>query len=283
MKLYKNKFQKSVPALLLALVLIPSSGFSQEKKSSISVQAGYNFTGFNYDYNNKSVKDESGFNLGLEYNYKLNPKWSVGAGITYLKLDSKLHLNQLEGSYQSIDIENDAFDFKYKASNISEKYKTESIQIPIFARYEGVTKTTFYAQAGITFGFAVKGTYHQTIEALKTSGYYPEYNVELNEPLFMGFGTFENQSSSGKLDFETTYIANVEVGLKHQFNNNKPIYIGLFFDYGLNNMLSKSDNELVGYQTNQPTEFNLESVSKSKFAETMRMSSFGIKLKYTIW
>lgn len=283
MKLYNNKFQKSLPMLLLALVMIPSSGFSQEKKSAIAVQAGANFTSFDYNYNNQKVTDQQGFQLGLEYNYKLNPSWSVGIGVSYLTLDSKLHLKQIEGSYNSVDIENDAFEFKYKATNISEKVKTEFIQIPIFVRYEGAAKTTYYVQAGMKFTFAIKGTYKQSIENLKTSGYYPEYNVELNNLLVMGFGDFGSQSSSGKLNVETTYAANIEAGLKHQFNNNKPIYIGLFFDYGLNNMLTKSNKELVTYQTNNPSDLNIESVSNSQFAEMMRISSLGIKLKYTIW
>lgn len=283
MKLYTNKFQKSLLVHLLALVMIPSLGFSQEKKSSVALQAGYNFTSYDFNYKNQKIKDANGFNFGLEYNYKFDPNWNVGLGVSYLKLDSNLHLNQIEGSYRSIDIENEPFDFKYKATNISEKYKTEFIQIPIFVRYEGVSKTTYYVQAGMKFTFAIKGNYKQSIENINTSGYYPEYNVELIDPTFMGFGEFSNQSSSGKLNLETTYVTNIEVGLKHQFNNNNPMYIGVFFDYGLNTMLSKSNKELVTYQSNSPSEFKFESINKSKFAETMKISSFGIKLRYNIW
>lgn len=283
MRLYKIKFQKSLPTLILALVMVPLSSLSQEKKYSINAQAGVNFKGFEFDYKNHKVKDENGFNLGLEYNYKLNQKMNLGIGITYLKLNSELQLKELESSYSTIDIENETFDFRYKATNIKEKYETDFIQIPIFVSYEGTSKTTYYAQAGVKFTLAVKGNYKQTVGDLKTSGYYPDYNIELKAPLFMGFGEFENQVSSGKLNIETSYVASIEAGIKHEFNKEKNLYVGLFFDYGLNNMLSKSDKELVEYQTNQPTNFNLESVSNSKFAEIMRISSFGVKLKYNIW
>ncbi len=68
--------------------------------------------------------------------------------------------------------------------------------------------------------------------------------------------------------------------MKQQIGSKNSIYIGVYLDYGLNNVYDKNENKnLVQYNPALPVQFTYNSVFDSGLARDMRLVSYGLKLR----
>jgi len=80
-----------------------------------------------------------------------------------------------------------------------------------------------------------------------------------------------------------SYSATVETGLKQNLGDRSSIYIGVYLDYGLNNIYDKSENKnLVQYNPELPVQLGYNSVFDSSYANDMKLVSYGIKLRFAL-
>lgn len=267
-------------AIITALLAACFNSFGQDKKHEFSIYAGGPFSFIKSTSAGETVPG-NGINAGIRYSYYLSEGLSLGIGVEYQTYNSDLKYSYTAGQYNSVDGENEAFQFRYKATNLREEQKLGYINVPIGIQFETPGTTKLYVAAGAKVGFASSGTYESTIGNLTTSGYYPQYNVELFNPAFAGFANTNNvQTPKQDLDTKTSYSATFETGLKQQIGSKNSIYIGVYLDYGLNNIYDKSENKnLVQYNPEQPVQFKYNSVFDSGLARDMRLVSYGLKLR----
>lgn len=232
---------------------------------------------------------ESGYQVGVGYRYYLNPKWSLGSGLEYQYYKTNMHLATLSDRYNTVDLEGDSFEYRYTATGFSENQKMHYLAIPLNIQFETTGPTSWYANVGMKVGFNLSANYETSIDELKTSGYYPQWNVELHDPTFIGFGTWSDFNPRKQdLNVKTQFMLTAESGIKLQMNAKNNLYVGLYMNYGLNDLKQSNGNQNpIVYNTNNPEEPILNSLlyaSDSKGASYLskyNLFSFGIKLNWS--
>ncbi|MFD1604338.1 outer membrane beta-barrel protein [Flavobacterium artemisiae] len=282
MKKYICTSIKSIAAIT-ALFAVCLQGYSQDKKQELSISVAGPASFLKY-HSGGGLVPGNGISAGIRYSYYLSETLSIGVGVEYQTYNSDAKYAFLSGQYMTTDAENENFQFRYRATNLREEQKLGYVNIPIGIQFETPGTSQLYVAAGAKIGFATSGTYESKIQNLTTSGYYPQYNVELLSPAFAGFGSFNDiKSSKQDLNTEVSYSVTFETGLKQKIGTRSSFYLGAYLDYGLNNIYDKSDNkQVVQYNPELPVQFQYNSVLDSSFAHDIRLVSYGLKLRFAI-
>ncbi|MBE8728307.1 outer membrane beta-barrel protein [Flavobacterium hungaricum] len=282
MKKYICTSIKSIAAMT-ALLAVCLQGYSQDKKHELSAAVAGPASFLKYSSGAGEVPG-NGFSAGIRYSYYLSETLSIGIGVEYQTYSSDAKFAFVNGQYAATDAENENFLFRYRATNFREEQKLGYVNVPIGIQFETPGTTQLYLAAGAKIGFAASGTYESKIQNLTTSGYYPQYNVELLSPAFAGFGSF-NDVKTGKQDITTdvSYSATFETGVKQKIGDRSSFYLGVYLDYGLNSIYDKEGNKnLVQYNPELPVQFQYNSVLDSPLANDVRLVSYGLKLRFAI-
>ena len=280
----KKNISNSIKSLAAAaLLIICLDSYGQDKKQEISISLGGPFSYLDY-LPQAQVVAGNGFSAGFRYSYYLNETVSIGVGVEYQTYRSDFKSSFLSGQYMTTDAENESFQFRYKATNLREEQNLGYINIPIGIQYETPGTSQLYLAGGFKIGFAANGKYETKIENLTTSGYYPQYNVELFAPAFAGFASTDNiKTSKQDLDTDVSYSATFETGLKQKIGSRSSLYIGLYLDYGLNNIYDKNESKnLIQYNPELPVQLGYNSILDSSYMTDVILVSYGIKLRYAL-
>lgn len=267
--------------ITLVTVLSAQTGFSQSK-SEVSIVVSGIFSKLDYDTQADYVDNSRGGSLGVGYSFYFNPQWAINIGAEYESFKSHLIYSSLQLSSDAVDIEGESFEYRYHADRYDEEQQLEVINIPLTVQFQTDGETKFYARLGGQASLIMNAEYSTSIRRLATSGYYPQYDAELFGPAFMGFGRYNNVSrNSQDLEFDTSYAAVIEAGVKREIDNIGGLYIGLFCNYGLNTIHESTEKtNLVEYNTESPTNLNVDSVLNTNRAGEVRLISYGIKLRF---
>lgn len=270
--------------LLFIFSLASSPVFAQSAVHELSFSAGGGLSHLNYG---AASSPGVGGLAGLGYRYYLSGQWSLGTGAELQLYNSRADLDAVRGNSEARDAEGSNFQFRYEAKNYRENQSAFYLAVPLTLQFETSGRgASWYINMGGKMAFHLKGHYQARVPALVTTGYYPEWNVELADPAFMGFGEWEN-ISTGKSDFQTktAFLLSAETGVKM----NKRFYAGVYADYGLNNMLQANDRSaLISYITDEPTRFSYASMTTAldgggvPLARKMNLFSLGIKLRIVL-
>lgn len=224
---------------------------------------------------------------GLGYRYYLSGQWSLGTGAELQLYTTRITLDQVRGSSDARDVEGSSFQFRYEAKNYREDQRAYYIAVPLNVQFEtGASKTSWYMNIGGKVAYNIHARYQAKASGLTTTGYYPQWNVELADPAFMGFGQWDD-ARSAKNDFKTktAFLLSVETGIKTRDR----FYLGVYADYGLNNILEAGERHaVIRYVTDSPTAFSYQSVPAAldaegkPWAQKLNLLSLGIKLRYIL-
>ncbi len=232
------------------------------------------------------AKNSEGFSVGLDYNHYLNKNFSVGLGLAYLNADFTFAKANLEGAYNEQDFEGDNFEFRYKADYYEENIKMHSVRIPLTLQYETQGVVRWYMRTGIIYDFQpTKAKYKVNIDNLSTSGYYEQWDAELHNPLYAGFGEQGRIKTDGSLKLKNNFSWMVESGIKQQLGTCNSLYLGMFFELGLNDIRPESTSastNLIHYTSdiNNPLQYN--SLLNERLYNDKKLSTYtvGFKLRY---
>lgn len=247
------------------------------------------FSGLHYKFDRDKQKLHNGFGFGINYSYYLNTQWSLTTGAEVQSFKGEVSYNAVTDAYNTVDAEGEAFEFRYKVMDASEKQSATYLNVPFKVQYESTGQTRFYAAGGVKIGLLLKSEYESVISSLTTSGYYSQYDAELSEPEFMGFGTFSDlESGKDDLNLSTNFSLEMEAGLKFAMAKKQVLYLGLFLDYGLKDLNAKKGQQnLIFYNSDNPTAFITESIlnatNKTRgnaYVDKLNTIAFGLKIRY---
>ncbi|MEE1898213.1 outer membrane beta-barrel protein [Flavobacterium rakeshii] len=248
--------------------------------SEIAITAGGPGSSLNYGVEGADVSQSPGFNFGIEYTYNFNNNFGISLGTEFQHFKSEVKAFAISGNYQTTDFEMESFEFRYSMRSFKEEQTVGFINIPIMFVYQN-QEYDFYVRAGAKIGLPLSGKFKSGYN-LYTSGYYPQYNAELFDPAFMGFGEFNNVQANGDLNIKPTYIASVELGIKQSVGKSN-LYIGFYLDYGLNDIADKK-NRLADYTVNDSgAGFKYNSVLNTEYVDEIKTMAFGVKLRYSVF
>ncbi|GHA47681.1 hypothetical protein GCM10007103_30880 [Salinimicrobium marinum] len=274
--------------LIITITIISSGKIYCQSKNEFSVHFKGPFSTLYYEHNQDEQGLENGLGLGINYHYYLDKNWSLATGVEIQSLEGSVHYDSIEGAYQTVDVEGEEFEFRYKLQNFAEEQSAYYLNIPVRAQYESMGRIRFFAAGGVKVGFKVKSEYESDVSSLTTSGYYEQYDAELTGPEFMGFGQFEEIENGKKsLDLKTNYMMDLESGVKLLLDNDRFFYMGLFLDYGLSGISeNNSENNLLIYNSEDPTSFSTKSILSTtgdeKNINKVRTVAYGLKIRYAI-
>ncbi|WP_158608884.1 outer membrane beta-barrel protein [Paenimyroides viscosum] len=199
------------------------------------------------------AKHSEGFSVGLGYSQYLNDNWSISTGVSYLGTELTFAASGVKGSTMEVDMENDPFEFRYNTGYFEESVKWQSFRIPLTVQYETPGIVRWYLRTGILYGIqAGTSKYRQKWNDLNTSGYYQQWDAELNGPEFAGFGKMGDRHTEGTVKLRNTFSWIVETGIKQTLSTTNDLYLGLFLEMGLNDMRSSKE------ATAQPVQYTPE-------------------------
>lgn len=298
-KLTKKSYKMNRYKLMfLTIMLLLSFGAvtaqdETRKKQELSVYGKGVFNALKYDLPvGADLNKGYGVGFGVQYALYLNSNWSVSAGLEYQQYRSEALFSDFSDYHRTKDEEGTDFDFHSSANTYKEQQWVDMLNIPVLFRYETApwTNTFIVGAAGFQLGIPITSKYKATAEDLTTSGYFQQWNVTLNDPAFMGFGSWGNvQSSKQKLDIRNSYSLLLEMGLKQQLNEKHSLYFGFYADLGLNSLTNSdlTSEALIEYNADSPTEFGFNPLFYSApqaqsevYVIKPKTRGFGVKIQY---
>lgn len=278
----KQLIKKTAIAVIVGLVT--TIGSAQE----IGIQTSGVFTSsLTNSLVSNTPTNNLGFTIGLSYRQYISSNWSIGIEPNYGQTAYSFKGFNSHGAYQAIDAEGEHFLFKYKAGRYKETIKVNSLNIPLTVQYETAgSSVRFFIKTGASIGLALKDAQSTTaFNDVQTSGFYSQYNVELTGPMFAGFGKFNTIKNDQNIALNTRWAWIFETGVKQYVSDRQSVYIGMYFDLGLN-ALNKKENTAknhLEYNTASTSVLTATSILEQKQNSNYDFKSYsvGVKLQYT--
>lgn len=248
----------------------------QAQKQYVNFDLGGGLQSFSYDLRlGASATKSLGLVGDLKYIYFFVPHWAAGTGVGMYSYRSKSKLDgedvhRLWDDYNKLE-----YDYKTAYHNWTEKQRMIAVELPLMAYYE----TDVTGDASLLFGlggkmvvpisykYEVTGGYYETV------GYYPDYNLLIDDLPHHGFGRDETPYS-GKLESNLGFSLCFELSMMYWFDN-FALYLGTYGSYGLTDM---TDHDRLLRDENQ----NYNGFLASDQTEKVSLINFGFKLGITL-
>lgn len=260
----KFRFISNSQIFLLALLLISSQydGYSQETDSTV-VKPGL-FVGLSVGPSQSSISNEgmltvtnllsssqNSFGGSLEIGYFFSKSIGVSSGIGFSTYKSQLTLGTYQNSFSTTDSENEAYERQVSGSGIEEVQKIGFISLPVCfdLRLPLSKKMGFVLQTGINFSIPISKKYTSN-GTFTYKGYYPAYNVLLENLPAYGFPSNYKSAVDGELEIKSINV-NVIAATGFDFFLQKNIQIAVMATY------SQSLSSISAYSS--PDKFQLSS------------------------
>jgi len=248
----------------------PSGLWASDQYLHFSVGVGDN--NLSYNLQNGDHSGRVGYSLNAAYSYFFNPQWGVQAGVGIQSFGALSTLN-FQSVEPATDSDGDSYVFRDAYKNWQEKQKVLLFEIPVQAqfRHRLNKKTGLLASLGAKVSFPLKKTYKTAGGEMLTTGYYSQWDAELSDLPQHGFSTYTG-GYNGHLSLHPAYTAIADLGGLYKLTDKLDLYLGGYFNYGLNNILKYSD-QLI-YQSDGVYNGVLASNQTSK----VRLVAFGVKV-----
>ena len=190
--------------------------------------------------------------IQIQYAYFFHPNVGVGIGVWFTNNTSVAHLG---GTYQWEDQEDTDLEQHYTHTSEvvewDERQTTHNIGIPISLQFqyrkEG-EKVGLFGDVGVAPSFGVMNSYRVTKGQVKHSGYYPAWDLMLED--MHEFGTKDythEESAKGKLSLNPQVTIFADLGALIALTKQIDLYVGGYFQCGANEA-NKSEKHDLGWK-----------------------------------
>lgn len=235
--------------LFILILLLSGVAHSQETGHYLKFDLGAGQHRINYAPENGTVKPGFGFTGNLTYNYFFAPNWGFGTGIAVQTFKSTATLNFMSTT-PSVDTDGDSFDYRANFNNWQESQKMLMLEIPIALNYRQQfgDNLGILISGGTKISLPVRSVYETVGGEITTTGYYPQWNVELSGMPQHGFDTYSEFPSSD-IDAKLNFSLFANLGALYKISEKMDLYIGAYVNYGLSDVFNAVDREV--YQVNE--------------------------------
>jgi len=262
--------------LLSAFCFLPFWA-SAQISHEVSVSGGGGLGTLNYKLPSGKKTLGLGGEVGVEYTCYFLKFVGLHTGLDVGFYNAKAKLNGAKVITNDLtDNEGDRFNMHTTLYNYKESQNAVILSIPLMVHFQLGLKHKFYAKGGFKFGFPIKSEYKVSNATLTNEGYYPDYENGLKEPAFAGYGTFNNINAKGKLPLKVSVAFALEAGMKWNVAKILALYVGAYFDYGLNNIAK--NKPFMNYNAQKPAEFTTNSAIPA-LSSKMNLMAAGLKLR----
>jgi OmpA-OmpF porin, OOP family len=263
--------------IILGFGLLLCTAMQMEAQKSVADQylhfsVGVGDHNLSYNLQNGDQKGRAGYSLNAAYSYFFTPQWGVQAGVGLQSFGALSTLN-FQSAEPATDSDGDSYVFRDAYKNWQEKQKVLLFEIPVEAQFRHPLnkKVQLQASLGGKVSFPLKTSYKTVGGEMVTTGYYSQWDAELSDLPQHGFSTYTG-SYNGRLLLHPAYTAIADLGGLYNLTDKLDLYIGAYFNYGLNNLLKSSDQFI--YQSDGV----YNGVLGSNQTSTIRPVAFGLKV-----
>lgn len=261
-----------------AAIVLTTVSMTARAQHEISVNVGGGLSTLSYNSGAPNYKTSSQFGAtaGVGYTYFFNDCWGIGTGAEAALFNGVQSLSAFAESYAAHDGSRN-FEYRYELTDFSETQRSILLNIPLMMRFR---TGKFYAALGCKIGIPVGATFDNRAASLRATGYYADKNLTLDEPEYMGFGTFYNLKSEGDWKMKTAVFASAEAGLRFDAGERNALYLGVYLDYGTNDVKPDASTALIAYAGNRDYRPNtLTASTTAGKASVEKVFPFAVGLK----
>lgn len=142
--------------------------------------------------------------LSVDAGYFFSKYFGLTTGIGLSPYFTQLSLDSYSNSLDTIDSENESYERRISGKNIIETQKIYFLEIPVMLNFQYPFSKAigFYLKSGINLAIPVSKKYSSS-GTFTYSGYYPAYNVILNDIPYEGFKSNVKNDVRGELKVKT--------------------------------------------------------------------------------
>jgi len=232
-----------------------------KRDHEFSIYGSGGMSALRYKISNVDIQNGAGGNFGVGYTFFFNHQLGVHIGTDLGMYRTKVKANDYNiVSSDLIDIEGDRFDMHTRLFDYTETQKALFLNVPVMAVYR---QRMIYFMGGVKTGIPINGKYTSSCAKLENLSYYPEFDNWATTQKFAGIGKFDDKNFNGNFKLGMNLMLALEAGTKIDVRGNIALYVGAFFDCGLNNVLKEKNQSFIKYTAKNPSNFNAKMVSVS--------------------
>ncbi|MCL2289248.1 MAG: outer membrane beta-barrel protein [Bacteroidetes bacterium] len=290
MKKIKKTANAAMKFFIILFVFTNLNVLAQKNTSlEFSAHLGGGFDAFLFKPSSKDISSAGyGGEIGGGFAGFFSPQVGIyiGAGFNMANIKSKV-TGLKHVTNELIDPDHPyTYNLHTTLNGYSELQKMMFINIPVMFQFQTKHKqywnwkqnknVGFYLMGGVKLFLLVSNKYDVSVASLYNAAYYPELDNWADTQTFKGFGLFDGNSTSGKLDFGLMATLALETGVKWRIDKNVFLYTGVYFDYGLNDPFKDSREP----HSNFISQKHLENLTLLKFADKVNLMAVGIKVRF---
>ena len=285
MILNKNTGQKTTClSVKLTTVLIVMSSLhmsAQRPSGELSVFGGWGLSALQFEtLSTHKFTDGVGQYLGAGFTFFFDRQLAIHVGGEYGQFEISAKANELRTLTAGLtNVHGQRFDLYTTLHDYEEYHETRCLSIPVLLQLQtkraSNSKTGFYALGGIKINIPLSFTsdYNSSVQSLHNVAYYPDFDLWTTA----GFGHTEGRTQSESFDIDPFVMATLEMGLKLRISEDVFLYMGAFFDYGLNDPARNTRTSLSNYTAPE----SLPDLTLLAFADRINIAAMGVKIRLT--
>jgi hypothetical protein len=260
----------------------------REPRHEIAIFGAGGMSVINYSLNmNGSKTDGTGGisgHAGISYIWNINPNAGLVTGVEVASYGAKTTYNSISSS-KDYGAGFDKFKFTYSINNYIEEQDITLVSIPVMMQYSQYISGSikFYLLGGLKFGLPVQSEASIFPDVVNTWGDFYVYEKQIYTELPKYGFVSDLRPSPGSItdDIDLTVLvtASLETGARFFLTKNILLYTGAYLDYGLNNIQSTKDKQLVNYQEFNPSTLKYASVLNTSHVNKVKIFGAGLKVK----
>lgn len=236
-------------AFMATLQLHAQSDFQRHE---VGISGGAGLSGLYYDVQGGENRLGFGGQVGLDYMFYFTPRFGIGTGVEFGFYNNKVTLDNGLGmssivSYDDCGSCDDAY--LMRVYGFEEKQHTTLLNIPIVLQYSFPLRnenTSIYLRAGAKIGLPIITKSDVTIDRVRHSNFfYDNFDDD-----YWGWEDFDvsyrnNMKYSPTYKLKTSYSVTAEAGVNFRLTASSKMYVGAYFDYGLNNIKKNANRDML--------------------------------------
>ena len=224
---------------------------------------------------NTANKEHNNFISSFEAGYFFSECFGLISGVNYYSsISSYCRVEDYQNKYNTVDIENDFYELRVTGYDFKETQHIEILSIPLYFgfRKQIGKKTGLFFQPGINLFIPLKSKF-QSQGTFTYKGFFPKYNVLLEDLPEHGFESTLISTSAGKVDLKRlSFGPSLSAGIDLLIQKRLQLALGGYYDRTLTSISNySSPDELLTSETSQINN-TLSGSNETKF------QSLGIKL-----
>lgn len=283
----------SITQIILAAFLLTGTQhecYSQEA-DSVVVKPGL-FVGLSFGPSQTSISNEgtlsvanlvsssqNSFGGSLEIGYFFSESIGISSGLGFTSYKSQLTLDTYQNNFNTVDSENEAYERRVSGTGIKEVQNVGFLSLPVCLdiRLPLSKKMGFYLQPGINLAIPITKKYTSS-GTFTYKGYYPAYNVLLENLPAYGFPSNVNSITNGTLEIKSINInALISAGFDFSIQKNIQIGVGVCYSKSLSNIsdFASPDKFQLSSEANQ-----INSLMGGSSKATVQSLGVNVRLRY---